>query len=519
MRKLSLVTATALAVVMSITPASAQEARTVPLEKFQGLLDILVHQGSISRKQADDLIADSTSATPAASIAPAPAPSAVASTEPQGQIGRRPTDEPPPAAAVAQSNSAASGTGSQGRRPSYSAPPAATAEAIQRAQASGSVAVDWSEGAPRFTSPGGFTFRPRGRALMDVQTTGGSRFADRNITTTGARGIRIGFEGTFGPHLFYQAEADFSDGTSEIQSAYVGWRTKLRDDITTEFNFGSRLLERAVEGSTSSDQIPFMERNAVALTMSPVAGSFGVGLTSKTFGPGWHVTAQVVGEPVNGDAGSDDTLTLLGRGHINPLRRDALTVHVGGWLYHERFSDSLEALQINLRAANRFNDNLRVSSGPLGDPRTSLAYGGELGLISHGRWLFGEYGNRNIYSSSTASPINLRAWSVSGGWMLTGEDAPYSRRGGVFATPNVRRPVNDGGWGAVGVLARYERTDFSDAPSGGTSNALTLGVNWYLNNIAQIMVNYIRSSTDNKVGAYRGRDTANTMSTRFQVSF
>lgn len=513
MRKSYLVAVTALTMAVVPLSASAQERQSVPFEKFKTLVDLLVSKGSISQQQADALIADSaTPASPAVEVAQAP-PSPTSGTAAAQGIGRRPIDDPPLASVAAATPQR------QGRRPSYSAPPAATAEAIQRAKDSGTVSVDWSEGAPRFTSPGGFTFRPRGRALMDVQSTGGSRFADRNITTTGARGIRIGFEGTFGPHLFYQAEADFSDGTSEIQSAYVGWRTKLRDDITTEFNFGSRLLERAVEGSTSSDQIPFMERNAVALAMSPVAGSFGVGLTSKTFGPGWHVTAQVVGEPVNGDAGSDDTLTLLARGHVNPLRTDRLTLHVGGWTYHERFSNSLDALQINLRVANRFNDNLRIASGPLGDPRSSLAYGGELGLISEGRWVFGEYGRRSIRSDAVASPIALSAWSLSGGWMLTGEDAPYSRRGGVFATPNVRHPVNDGGWGAIGALARYEGTDFTDAPLGGTSKALTLGANWYLNNIAQVMVNYIHSTTNNRTGDYQGRDTADTISTRFQVSF
>ena len=49
--------------------------------------------------------------------------------------------------------------------------------------------VTWGAGAPIFAkSDGSFTFKPRGRLLIDLDSTSGSRVASRNVTTTGVNG-------------------------------------------------------------------------------------------------------------------------------------------------------------------------------------------------------------------------------------------------------------------------------------------------------------------------------------------
>lgn len=93
-----------------------------------------------------------------------------------------------------------------------------------------------------------------------------------------------------------------------------------------------------------------------------------------------------------------------------------------------------------------------------------------------------------------------RGWYVSGTWVVTGE----KKAGGI----EPRRPLFQGGAGAVEVAARYDRIRFgSDAPgqepetnprafnlieSG--DRVWTVGVNWYVNKWVKIQVNAIREA-------------------------
>jgi phosphate-selective porin OprO/OprP len=89
----------------------------------------------------------------------------------------------------------------------------------------------------------------------------------------------------------------------------------------------------------------------------------------------------------------------------------------------------------------------------------------------------------------------------------------------VFTRPHVLRPVGKGGAGAFELLARYDKYDFKDAPRGGEGHAITVGGNWYLNDIFDLKLNYIRWETDNLVGSFTGKDDGNTVLLRGEVVF
>lgn len=69
------------------------------------------------------------------------------------------------------------------------------------------------------------------------------------------------------------------------------------------------------------------------------------------------------------------------------------------------------------------------------------------------------------------------------------------------------------------LLARYDNYDFKDAPRGGDGHAITVGGNWYLNDIFDVKLNYIRWKTDNIVGDFPGKDDGNTILLRGEVVF
>lgn len=411
------------------------------------------------------------------------------------------------------------------------APPIAPAPATPTSTPDGpretaGIEADWSDGAPALTSADGrHSFRLRGRVLLDAATTTGSDFADRNLTTTGARAVRLGVEGGLGENFIYQLEVDFAEGDeAELKGAYIGWRGGLGDNHDFDVRLGSILNDRSLESSTGNDTTPFIERNAVATGFSPTHGLFGIGAMARLFGPGYHLSLQMVGDDTTGStAGTDvnDTFTVIGRSHWNPVSSETSALHLGLWGYAESLPETRPAYVRNTNIAGPQNGRIHVALGPLPSLDGSRAYGVELGGVHGPVWAFAEAGRRtlSVRNRFGGGEVETSAWSISGGWLVTGEQAPYSARTGNFNFVSVRRPVDDGGAGALELLARYEHLDYSDAPLGGEGWSVTLGANWYLTDISRLMLNVVRWETDNLAGDFIGRDQGIAVNSRFQVSF
>jgi phosphate-selective porin len=101
------------------------------------------------------------------------------------------------------------------------------------------------------------------------------------------------------------------------------------------------------------------------------------------------------------------------------------------------------------------------------------------------------------------SPLLATGWYLSGTWVITGE-----KKADGLNRP--RRPLFQGGFGAIEVAGRLEKLTFrsvatGDLPStsvradvivGNADRAVTFGVNWYLNRWIKLQFNAIRESLD-----------------------
>jgi phosphate-selective porin OprO and OprP len=407
--------------------------------------------------------------------------------------------------------------------PAYT-PAAPVAAPVATASAEPRETFDWDDGAPQITSAdGSVSFRMRGRALVDYSTTTGSDFGQRNISTTGVRALRVGVEGAMGENFFYQAELDIAEGEGEVKSAFIGWRDQFAG-LNYDIRVGSMLNDRSMEYSTGNDMTPFIERNVVAQALAPQRGVFGVGVMGRVFGPNYHASLQLVGDDVLGSTqgnSSRDTLGVVTRAHWNPIKGPNHALHLGVWGNTERMTTDMASYSRNTDIGGRWNDNLTIALGSLPGLESAVAGGLELGGYNGPLWAFAEAGERTLHIREAlgGGDVETKAWSLSGGWFLTGERSHYSARQGNFGGVNVRNPIDAGGMGALELLARYEDVDYSDAPLGGTGSAATLGANWYLTDISKIMLNIIQWETDNRAGAYLGEDKGTTVTVRAQVSF
>ena len=383
------------------------------------------------------------------------------------------------------------------------------------------LSVTWGAGAPIFAkSDGSFTFKPRGRLLMDLDSTFGSRIGSRNVTTTGLRGGRLGVEGTFLHHGFYQFEADFAEGDIGIVGAFIGYQDKI-GKIEFDARIGNMFNDRSLEGQSGSLTTPFIERNFVANAILPQKGFYGMGTMLRVFGPRWHASLAITGDPIDGAYATDDTMGIASRVHWNPVKTEDVTLHLGAWGFHEELSDSARTITRNTAIGARFDSTLRVSTGPLTDANRSIGYGAEVAGIYRNVYAWGEYGRRDLrfLPSSPTKDFATDAWSLSAGWFLTGEKAPYSGRQGNFLAPKILHSLAEGGSGAFELLVRHERLDYSRTPLGGTGEESTIGLNWYPVPLVRFMLNWSHWTTNNRVAPAISKDTGDSITTRAQFNF
>jgi phosphate-selective porin OprO/OprP len=104
---------------------------------------------------------------------------------------------------------------------------------------------------------------------------------------------------------------------------------------------------------------------------------------------------------------------------------------------------------------------------------------------------------------------DVMAYYLQASWHLTGETKPYKE--GVFKSV---KPINPSG--AIELKARLEAAENKDVTDNEVE-ALTLGVNWYVNPNVRFMLDYITAEA--KAGTSVGADEPKVISARAQFSF
>jgi phosphate-selective porin OprO/OprP len=133
------------------------------------------------------------------------------------------------------------------------------------------------------------------------------------------------------------------------------------------------------------------------------------------------------------------------------------------------------------------------------------------------RWAFAEVGRREI--STLAGRVDVDAWSVTAGWLISGESAPYSARAGTFGRIRPNLPISKGGLGSLELLARHQRLDNSDAPLGGKGQETMIGLNWRLEEWMRLMLNLSHWEVEHRSGVFIGSDSGDTLAGRMQLTF
>ena len=396
-------------------------------------------------------------------------------------------------------------------------------EAAAKAATAPVVSLDDKGLAVRSAAPGAFELKLRGLVQGDGRFWIGDDQLPQNDTFL-LRRVEPTLEGSWGPLLGFRLTAQLAGDSATINDAYVD----LKFDPRATVRFGKTKTPLGLErlqssGSTEQVELGFPSELAPGRDIGvqlqgqlPAGASYALGVYNGT------VDGRD-GQTTNPDGDFD----VVGRVFLEPWKDAANALsglgfgiaasrgerHGSGSNFLPRYRTPGQVTFFSYR-----NDVTADGEQERWSPQ-AYYYRGRFGLL-------GEYiVSRQQVTAGTGERATLahRAWQLSGGVVLTGEDASYQ---GVVR-PDHPFTLGGPGWGALELVARYGRLEIDDAAfplfadptqAMAAAHGWGIGLNWYLTRNFKLVANYTRTAFDAALGA-PAREDEQAFFTRAQFSF
>ncbi len=365
--------------------------------------------------------------------------------------------------------------------------------------------VYWKDGLQFKTADGETSMHLGGRILNDwawfpdradvqVDTQDGTEF----------RRARIYMKGAFKGGIFYKSQIDFGAGEIGFKDMYMGLKGL---PVVGTFYVGQMKEPYSLEEITSSNDITLMERSPVAVFDS----ERNTGFMLKNHWSNQRILASLGlfrETNANGSGKGDGKYNYSARLSTLPWedREHHRLLHLGiSGSYRSTLDGTLE---YSTRPSSHMTTKI-VSTGQIETTHYTLAalesavVLGPFSLQAESKWSRSAPKDRNDHPT-------VWGYYVQGSWFLTGENRPYKHSSGAFTRVRPRRPLGEGA-GAWEIAARFSHLDGSDF-GGGRMDDYVVGLNWYANNNARVMLNYVYADAGTG-GKFHG------FQTRFMVYF
>lgn len=351
-----------------------------------------------------------------------------------------------------------------------------------------------------------FGFKLKGLAQVDSRNyvDSGSGGVATTDDTFLLRRARLGVDGTFYQDFDFQFLTEFGGtGATSVLDANINYRYKPE----LQLKIGKFKQPIGLE-QLQSDPVRFFSENALPTNLVPNR-DLGVQLHGEIQGGFLQYQFGVFNGLGDGRSSTntdlEDDKDVVGRIFIHPFQLNGPEI--------------LQGLGLGISASygNRQNAG-GLTAGYLTDgQRTFYSYAAA--AVPNGdsfRWspqayyYYGPFGFLAEYVNSSqrvtlpgvrTDVLDNNAWSVTGSYVLTGENATFK---GV--TPAKDFSVANGGWGAFQLVARFGQLDVDNdafalgyaSPNNSASQAVAwgVGVNWYLNRNVRASLSYSRTSFD-----------------------
>ena len=325
---------------------------------------------------------------------------------------------------------------------------------------------------------------------------------------------------------------DFGGSVVQIQDAYLNYR--YRPEL--QLQAGKFKSPVGLEHLQTDVNISFNERS-LATDLVPNR-DLGVELHGDLFGGAVSYAAGIFdGAPdYNGtttNASYDDDKAFAGRLFVQPWKTSdvaalkGLGFGLGGSYEVDRAATNTATGLTPGYTTDGQQKFFSYSSGVFANGNhwrlapQAYYYYGPFGLL-------GEYvvSDQQVTKGASSADLRNTAWDISGGWVLTGEDASYN---GV--TPKHPFDPRIGQWGAWQIVARYADLDVdnnaftggfaSSASSASSARAWSVGLNWYLNKNFRVNTSFSRTTFSGYTGTAPAvpAQPEDVLFTRLQLAF
>ena len=331
---------------------------------------------------------------------------------------------------------------------------------------------------------------------------------------------------------------DFGGSVVQIQDAYLNYR--YRPELQLQ---GGKFKSPVGLENLQSDPVTSFNERSLATDLMPNR-DVGVMLRGDVFGGAvsyaagiFNGTSDYNGTTANTDY--DDNKAFAGRIFFQPWKTsDTAALRSFGFGLGGSY-------EVNRAATNSTATGLTPGYNTDGQQKFFsyssgvFANGTQWRLSPQAYYYFGPFGLLGEYVVSDqqvtrqavgalpvgSADLQHTAWEISGGWVLTGEDASYN---GV--TPKRPFEPGNGQWGAWQIVARYAELDVdkdafptfaSHASSASSAKAWAVGLNWYLNRNFRVNASFSRTTFSGYTGAPPAvpAQPENVLFTRLQLAF
>ncbi|HTT08356.1 MAG TPA: porin [Gammaproteobacteria bacterium] len=382
-----------------------------------------------------------------------------------------------------------------------------------------------TKGKIQVSSPDGdFTWQFIGRVQADYDAIDSDSKTNKIGSGGELRRARLGIQGKMWHNWLYKFEWDFPGNAAK--DAFVGY---TEDKGTWFVKAGQQAFPFGLVTYSSDNFTLFVER---PLLGEKLQDEYDIGLGGLIHGEklwtlqGGVFTGNFTNTPptsstgacggVSGTKNNRGCSEVLGgvvRGTVNPYMPDANhLVHVGGAAWYRDPQKTV----INVAAqAGRFNRSPTLLTtapffqyqGGANNGRSNIddifAWNAEGAVVWGPFHLQTEYTQWDVDRSSnflTASyngkTATLQGYYAEAGFFLTpGDSMNFDAANAAWGPVQPKSPVGKGGWGALQVAVRYDTLDLNDTKAlveGGEEEAVSAGVNWYVNANMRFMADYIQ---------------------------
>ena len=341
---------------------------------------------------------------------------------------------------------------------------------------------------------------------------GAPDFADPIGNGASIRRARFAVKGQINEDWYGEFDMDLANGLAELKDAIVRYTGIPNLDLQVG-NFKENF---SLQRNTTSRYLQFMERPMVCSALAP---SRHIGINAK-YAKDWFwlstgVFAQeIAGEEEwtnvadnNKDFGRNSGYSFTTKVVFRPLyKMDNASLHIGAAYSYRTPKSSMATgewgtYRASARNSTSINRKKYVDTNNIKGYDHNNLWTVELAGHWDGFRYEAAYIGDNVHLNDDASPssidtksFDMGGWYVQAGYLLFGGKQRYDANGAKYTKIKPGKK-----WGDVELCARYEFVDLN-APEmnvfGGSAEAYTVGLNWWVNNNVKMQLNYQFNNND-----------------------